>query len=170
SLRSTPGQYLSFIPTTAMLAGDFTQYAAPACNNGKQITLPAALGFVGNRISPSAFDPAAVNIAKHLPTASADPCGRVTFGLSNNQDEQVLVSRMDYTKSDKQSIFGRFLFSHLTQPATYDGADLLTTPSPGTADRVYTLAIGDTYLLGSGAVNSFRVSATRSVIAGALQN
>jgi hypothetical protein len=125
---------------------------------------------VNNRISPAKFDPAAVSLSSHLPTAAADPCGRVTFGLSNNQDEQVLVSRMDYTKSDKQSVFGRFLTSHLTQPATYDGSNLLTAPSPGAADRVYTLALGDTYLIGSGTVSSFRTSVTRSVIAGNNQN
>src|SRR5205807_4889697 len=33
-LRSSPPQFISYIPTTAMLAGDFTAYAAPACNNG----------------------------------------------------------------------------------------------------------------------------------------
>jgi hypothetical protein len=170
SLRSTPGQYLSFIPTTAMLAGDFTAYASPACNSGMQINMPASLGFANNRISPTKFDPAAVNISKHLPTAAADPCGRVTFPLSNNQDEQVMVSRMDYTKSEKQSIFGRFLFSRLTQPPTYDGSDLLTTPSAGTSDRIYTLALGDTYLIGSGMVSSFRASVTRSAIEGNNQN
>jgi hypothetical protein len=145
-------------------------YASPACNNGRQITLPASLGFVNNQISPSRFDQAAVNISAHLPTATADPCGKVTFGLNSNQDEQVMVSRLDYTKSDKQSIFGRFLFSRLTSPTTYDGKDLLTTPTSAGNDKVYTLAFGHTYLIGAGAVSSFRASATRSVIAKAQEN
>jgi hypothetical protein len=164
SQRSSPPQFFSYIPSQAMLAGDFTAYASPACNNGRQIDLPASLGFVNNRISPTRFDPAAVNITRYLPTSEADPCGRVSYGLLNNQDEQIAVSRMDYTKSDKQSIFGRFLFARLTAPTTYDGKNLLTTPSSAALDRVYTLALGNTYLIGTGTVSSFRLSATRSVI------
>jgi len=170
SQRSSPPQFLSYIPTQSMLTGDFTAYASPACNNGRQITLPASMGFVNNRISPSRFDPAAVKISSYLPTSEADPCGRVTYGLVSNQDEQILVSRMDYTKSDKQSLFGRFLFAHLTAPTTYDGKNLLTTPTSASSDRIYTLALGDTYLLGSGMVSSFRASVTRSAIEKANEN
>ena len=167
SLRSTPPQFISYVPTTAMLGGDFTTFASPVCNNGKQITLPAALGFVNNQISPSKFDTVALNIAKGLPTASTDPCGKVTFGLLSNQDEQVVVSRIDYTKSEKQSVFGRLIFTRLTSPQTYDGKDLLTSVVASGLDHVFTLAIGDTYLIGSGTVSSFRASVTRTLIGNA---
>ena len=40
-----------------MLAGDFTAFASPACNGGRQVTLNAP--FVGNRIDPARFSPAA---------------------------------------------------------------------------------------------------------------
>jgi hypothetical protein len=170
SLRSDSPQFIAYVPTTAMLGGDFTAFASPACNNGKQITLPASLGFVNNQISPAKFDPAAVKISAGLPTATAGPCGKVTFGLNNNQDEQIAVSRMDYTMSDKQTLFGRFLFSRLTTPQTYDGKDLITSVVSAGLDKVYTLAVGDTYLIGSGAVSSFRASATRSVIGKANEN
>ena len=54
SQRSAPPQIFAYIPTPAMLAGDFTAFASPACNNGRQITLPASQGFVNNQISPNA--------------------------------------------------------------------------------------------------------------------
>src|SRR5206468_10591420 len=39
--RSRPSASRAYIPTAAMLAGDFTAITSPACNNGKQITLGA---------------------------------------------------------------------------------------------------------------------------------
>jgi hypothetical protein len=47
--RSDPGQATAYVPTPAMLAGDFTTIASPACNSGKQITLAASQGFTDNR-------------------------------------------------------------------------------------------------------------------------
>src|SRR5213079_1222854 len=49
-VRQDPSDRTSFVPTAAMLAGDFTAFASPACNAGRQITLRAP--FVGNRIDP----------------------------------------------------------------------------------------------------------------------
>src|SRR5205809_1406325 len=71
-LRQDPTDVQSFVPTPAILAGDFTAFASPACNAGRQITLRAP--FVNNRISPTLFSPAAVKLSSKLPT-SADPCG-----------------------------------------------------------------------------------------------
>src|SRR5262245_61524439 len=73
-LRVTPPDVLTRIPTAAMLAGDFTAIASPACNRGQQITLRAP--FADNRVDPRLFSPAAVAIAQQLPT-TIDPCGDV---------------------------------------------------------------------------------------------
>jgi hypothetical protein len=56
TLRFRPADQIAFVPTAAMLAGDFTAFASPACNNGRQINLGG--GFVGNRINPALFSPA----------------------------------------------------------------------------------------------------------------
>ncbi|MGH2400201.1 MAG: carboxypeptidase regulatory-like domain-containing protein, partial [bacterium] len=60
SIRQTPSANISYVPTAAMLAGDFTDFASPACNGGRQVTLRAP--FVSNRVSPALFSPAAVNM------------------------------------------------------------------------------------------------------------
>src|SRR3984885_9545328 len=86
SLRSDGTQNIAFIPTQASLGGDFTALASPACNKGRQVTLPASLGFTNNSISPSLLDPVSVNLAKLLPS-TASPCGQVNFGTLNNSDE-----------------------------------------------------------------------------------
>src|SRR5690348_4629194 len=57
SLRSDPSQNTATIPTPAMATGDFTAITAPGCNKGRQINLPAALGFTSNTISPTLLNP-----------------------------------------------------------------------------------------------------------------
>src|SRR6266446_3328680 len=47
--RSAPVTGTSYIPTPAMLAGDFSKITSPACNNGRLINLRAP--FVNNQIS-----------------------------------------------------------------------------------------------------------------------
>ena len=37
--RQNPLDQLAFVPTAAMLAGDFTAFASPACNSGRQLAL-----------------------------------------------------------------------------------------------------------------------------------
>ncbi len=58
--RQTPPDLISFVPTAAMLAGDFTTFASAQCQ-GRQVNLGA--GFVGNRIDPARFSPAALKMA-----------------------------------------------------------------------------------------------------------
>ena len=47
-LRETPADLFAFVPTAAMLAGDFTQYASAQCNATGAVNLRAP--FVNNRL------------------------------------------------------------------------------------------------------------------------
>src|SRR5262249_25806405 len=53
TIRQTPVATTAYVPSTAMLAGDFTAFASPACNGGRPLTLRAP--FVNNTINPSQF-------------------------------------------------------------------------------------------------------------------
>jgi hypothetical protein len=159
--KSEPSQNSAFVPTPAMLAGDFTTFAGPQCNNGATVNLKG--GFVGDKISPSALNAAALKIDSYLPVPT-DPCGKVNYGLKNNLTEHMGVTRIDYQQSDKNTIFGRFYVTNLDQPTTFDGKDALTLNSNTAHDRVYSLALGDTYLFSSNVVASFRVGVNRSEI------
>src|SRR5262245_51763534 len=76
SLRSDGVQNTAFIPTPASLAGDFSDLASAACNNGTAKILPSSLGFdSNNKINPSLLNPVAVAIAKTFPVTN-NPCGR----------------------------------------------------------------------------------------------
>ena len=70
TVRQQPAANIAWVPTAAMLAGDFTAFASPACNGGRQITLRG--GFENNRIDPAKFSPAALKLVKFLPTTT-DP-------------------------------------------------------------------------------------------------
>src|SRR5437667_2964139 len=67
-IRQDPSDVIGFVPTAALLAGDFTAFDAPACNPGRQITLRAP--FVNNRIDPALFSKPAVILASKLPRSS----------------------------------------------------------------------------------------------------
>ena len=151
----------AFVPTAAMLAGDFSAVASPACQGGKQITLAAAQGFVDNKISPSLLNPVALNINKTMPV-SPDPCGRTIYGFNAGLDEDIIVGRIDYQKSDKHTIFGRYSAGHLNNGSTYDGHNPLSINNFGVHDLNYVIALGDTYLISSNLVNSFRVAGSRT--------
>lgn len=161
--KSSPPQNVAYVPTAAMLQGDFSAIASPACNNGKQITLPASLGFQNNQISPSRFDPAALNIDSRLPVA-VNPCGETFFPLLNNETENLGVARVDYLKSEKHSLFVRLMIPDLFIPTTYDGKDALTSNTNAAYYRGYLMAFGDTFAFGPSLVSSFHFAANRMQI------
>src|SRR5438477_7158190 len=93
-VRQDPNDVRSFVPTAAMLAGDFTAFASAACNAKGAITLKAP--FVNNRIDPVLFSPVAKNIAARMPKTN-DPCGEVTYGQRTIDNEKQIVTKVDYS-------------------------------------------------------------------------
>src|SRR5438093_968705 len=69
TIRTAPSDQSAIVPTPQMLAGDFTAFASPACNSGRQINLQRP--FVNNQINPSQFSRPAVAMASRLPQTSA---------------------------------------------------------------------------------------------------
>ncbi len=162
-VKSDGTQNIAYVPTAAMLAGDFTAFAGPGCNAGKTIPLAAASGFVNNVIAPTLLNPAALKISSYLPLAT-NPCGKVNFGLLSNSREDMGVVKVDYQQSEKHTMFMRFYVTNLDSPTTFDGKNALTLNSNAAHDRVYALAIGSTYLFTPNIVNSFRFGANRTEI------
>src|SRR5437870_3571783 len=116
TLRQDPNNVQQWVPTAAMLAGDFTAFASPACNAGRQIALRAP--YNNNRIDPASFDPVTLKIIAKLPTTN-DPCGLITFGQKTSDNQRQFVSKIDYQKNAKHSLFGRFLFSDDISPSPF---------------------------------------------------
>jgi hypothetical protein len=152
-----PSNAQAFIPTPAMLRGDFTTIASGLCNNGRQITL---LGFNNNTIDPSILDPVALNIAKKLPVTN-DPCGLVTYGLPANTSDKQFVGKTDYQLNAAHSLMGRVLFTGQNQPVPFALApdNLLTTSTSGYNTSAQSYSVGDTWLVSPQTVVSTRLVA-----------
>jgi len=158
--RQDPVGQRAFVPTPAMLSGDFTAYASAACRTTGATTL--ALPFVNNKIDPAALSKAAVNISKKLPQPT-DECGLVEYGNPVRSNENQLVGKVDYNPSATHSMFGRYIGAFFDQPPGYQlSQNLLSTPARGSSLKVNSLVLGDTYLIGSNVVNSFRATWNRT--------
>lgn len=161
-VRTTPADILSKVPTAAMLAGDFTAFTSPACNRGQQVTLRAP--FVNNRIDPALYSPAAMNIARQLPSTT-DPCGDVRFSAPQSYDQGQIVGKVDYQGDGSHSIFGRYMLTFdEVVPGWPTSGNVLTTRSEDTAQnhRAHSLTMGDTMVFGTSTVNAFRVAWNRT--------
>jgi hypothetical protein len=163
TVRQDPADNRSFVPTAAMMGGDFTAVTSPQCRaGGQQLNLRSP--FVNNRINPALFSKPAVNIANKLPKTN-DPCGLVTYGVRTLTDDKQFVSKVDYQRTGKHSVFGRAVVTLFDQPVPYVlDANLLNTTVLGFDKRAQSYAFGDTYLLGPKTVNSFRLAVNRTTI------
>jgi hypothetical protein len=158
--RSNPAETFSFVPTAAMRAGDFSAFASPACNAGRQVTLGG--GFVNNQIDPSRLNPVAVSFTRFLPV-STDPCGRVQYGIPNNNTEHQAIGKVDYTLTQSQSMFTRYLYAVYENPATYDGQNALTLSRTGQKNQVHSVVTGHNWIISSNTLNSLRFTYNRTI-------
>ena len=154
--RQNPLDQQAFVPTAAMRAGDFTAFASPACNGGRQLTLGG--GFVNNRIDPNLLSPAALNIARRLPTAS-DDCGRVFWGTPIHQNEAQIPARVDIQLNPRHAFAARYMLTtdDVAIPFDRGGNNPLVTAVGGSDDRAHNLTAGHTWVIGPSMVNAFRV-------------
>ena len=150
----TPADLTAFVPTAAMMAGDFTGFTAPACNRGTQVNLRAP--FVNNRLAPAQISPAALAIARRLPVTT-DPCGRVTYSSPTKPVETQSIGKVDWQITQNHSLFGRFMLTTtFWDPPFANNGNLLSASLGGRDSDAKSLAIGDTMVLSNTMVNNVR--------------
>jgi Carboxypeptidase regulatory-like domain len=167
-LRQRASNSTTNIPTAAMLAGDWTAYAA--CQ-GKTLKAP----FADNKIDPALYSPQAMYIwNKILPTVGVTPdaCGRVTYGGTTNlanglplfENDQQYTTKVDYQITDKNSAFFRLLNTQIFIPAVVPRVtkNLLDANGNGSDQFAQSYAVGDTYVMSSTIVQSFRAAFNRT--------
>ena len=165
--RSNPPVSTTFIPTQAMVTGDFSTFASAGCQSsgkGVQLTNPLAgnAPFPNNQIPQTSINLVAVNVAtKYLPIASADGCGKVSYAIPVTGDENQYIGRIDFVQSEKNTIFGRYFVTAFKNPPTYDGKNLLTTTQAGNLEMAQSVTIGDNYTFGPRTLNSFHFTFNR---------
>jgi hypothetical protein len=162
--RQDPPQTVSYVPTAAVLNGDFGTIDSGACvSGGRAITIldpTTGQPFPNNQIPVGRLNSQALNLAKYLP-ATQNPCGKIIYGIPATGDEDQGILRIDWVQSAKHSFLGRYYVADYRNPAVFDGKNLLTTTQAGNVERTQTLTLGDTYTFSSHTVNSFHATATR---------
>ena len=160
--RTAPATNVAFVPTAAVLAGNFQTFLSPPCQS-RQLNLPPSTGAVNNVIPASNLNPVAIKFLSLLPAAT-DPCGRITYGVPTADNEYQGISRVDWQRTEKDSLFVRYFITDYGLNAFYDKTNILTAANPGLADRVQSADVGDTYLINAKTVSSFRATYSRSAI------
>jgi hypothetical protein len=159
--RQTPtGSTTSFVPTPAMIRGDFSRYNSPAC--GRNVSLPPP--FQNNIVPESALSPGAVAAAKLLPVPE-DECGTTRWGSPIKRDEHQLIGKADYQISNGHSMFWRYMgfwYDH-AQPSNLV-SNALVTQTPGQDNLFQSGTFGDTLTIGSSVVNSLRLGWNRQAV------
>ena len=137
----------AFVPTAAMLAGNFL-----ACPTTAKTVVPA-----GATISPIAL-----KLVSMLP-AGVGPCGEVTYQTVASFNEYQGISKVDYQINEKHTLFARYFVSRYEVPPGADLPDnILVASQIGASDQVQSLILGDTYIFSPTIVNSFRITGTKS--------
>ena len=158
-LRQQPNANVGYVPTPAMLAGDFTAFASAACNSGRQVTLAP---FAGNRIDPALFSPAALRLVRSLPKTT-DPCGQISIRGGENIQAQT-VARVDFQRTADDLIFGRYMATTIDQDIP-DFDNILSAMNPATIgmdNLSQAVVFGDTRVFGNNTVNSLRLAYNRT--------
>jgi hypothetical protein len=144
--------------TAAQETGDFSALPAgkvlidPSDPSGKTL-------FPGNKIPSYRFDPATVALLKYLPATDAN--GNISWSVNRTGNDDQVVGKVDFIKSEKQSIFGRYFLDDYSNPAVWDPKDILVTTIAGNLERAQSFTLGDTFTLSPTTVNSFHATATR---------
>ena len=162
--RQDPPSTVAFVPTAAALAGDFSTLESSSCqSSGKARTIinpTTGVAFPGAQVPISLFNPVSLNIVKHLPVP-AGPCGQVTFGIPTTGDELQIIGRVDWVRSEKHTVFGRYFIADYDNPAVYESTDAMVTQRAGNLERAQSVTLGDTYSFNASTVNSFHATFTR---------
>jgi carboxypeptidase family protein len=165
-LKQAPNDNVAFVPTAAMLAGDFTAFASAACNGGRVIPLRAP--FMNNSVDPALFSPAAVKLARQLP-ATTNPCGELRFptgGEGGERNEGQIVTKFDYQRTANDSLFGRYMVTFHKQgvPVIDNLLTRMHQLSVGLNNWATSAAFGDTRVFGANTVNAFRFGFNRTQV------
>lgn len=162
---TAPPQSITFVPSTAMLGGDFSAYESANCqSSGVAVTIvdpTTGNPFPNSYVPPSRFNSASLGVLKYAPVA-ADPCGRVVYAISQNSYEDLYIGRFDWNISQKHTLFFRDFHAVNNQPAVYRNHDAVESNSLHYFAALNDI-IGDTYTFTNNLVNSFRIGADRLV-------
>jgi hypothetical protein len=177
------GVVTAHVPTAANLLGDFSVTAPPpgtpananACAADTQLLDPLTGAVLpGNKYNQPggpvlpAWNAQSLALVKYLPTPNPSydiyNCGVITYQGANNNNDKVLVTRVDYNINAKNNVYGRYLLDGYQLPSYfYPNNILITAQSGNPLQRVQTFSFGENYTFSSNTVNSAHVAILRRV-------
>ena len=165
------------VPTPANLLGDFSvtdgvpgvANSNPCNSSHAPITLVDPLtgaALPGNKYAARpAFNAQALALQKYLPkidpSYDTNNCGFVAYSIPLQQNDNQFVTRVDYTISSKQNLYGRYFIDGYQAPAFYSPSNILITTQSGNIQRVQNFTLGDAYTFSPNLVNAAHVSVMR---------
>ncbi|MGB0053165.1 MAG: carboxypeptidase regulatory-like domain-containing protein, partial [Terracidiphilus sp.] len=166
------------VPTAANLTGDFSVTdgnpltGTNLCNStGKPIPLVDPLTgttLVGNQYpSTPTYSAPALALQKYLPVPNAtvdpDNCGFVRYAIPYLLTDNQFDTRVDFTASSRQNIYGRYFIDGYQFPAYFSPTNILITTQSGNIERVQTFVLGDAWTITNNVVNAAHISILRRV-------
>jgi hypothetical protein len=163
--RTAPPQTISFVPTQAVLSGDFSTLESTACQTSTKVLKDPTTGAANatNKFDPSRFNPQALNLIKNIPVSS-DPCGRIVYAIPNPQNEDQYFGRVDWNQSQRHQLFARYFLANYSAPAPTLTNNYLLSTLNGSHDVSRSLVVGDTLTLSQNWLNSLRFTYTTTEI------
>jgi hypothetical protein len=161
-VRTAPPSSIAYVPTQAVLSGDWSQMESAACvsTGARTITNPATgQPYANDYVNPNTYNQQALNLLKYVPLSS-NPCGELTYAIPTPAGEDQYIGRVDWTPSAKHTLFGRYFLADYGAPAQFGGNALLTTQR-GVLDRTQSMVLGDTYSISPTILNSAHATWTR---------
>lgn len=163
-VRTAPPSFISFVPTQAVLNGDFSQLESPACQASgaaRTIVNPATgQSFANDFVPPAMFNQVALNLLSHVPVSS-NPCGQLTYAIPEPQREDQYIGRADWNQSAKHSLFAHYFYSDYGRPGQYSNSNVLLANQSAVLDRSQSVVLGDTYTFSPTTLNSAHIGYTR---------
>jgi carboxypeptidase family protein len=165
-IRTAPPSSITFVPTQAVLNGDWSQILSASCQssgNARAIVNPSTgQPFANDQVDPSTYNQQALGLLKYVPLSN-NPCGEITYAIPEPQREDQYIGRVDWNKSTKNNFFGRYFFADYKSPAAFNNNFLLTTQR-GILDRSQAVTVGDNYSISPDTLNSAHLTWTRLAI------
>jgi hypothetical protein len=158
--RTAPATTTSYVPTQAMLNGDWSAFDGASCQSShvaRTITDPITGGpaFTGYQIPTSLFNAQALALLKYVPV-STDPCGKLVYAIPSPVNEDQYIGRADWNVSAKHQLFGRYYITDYSNPPEF-GGDVLLSTRAGVYDRSQSVVLGDTYTISPRMLNSLHL-------------
>ena len=163
------------VPTAANLAGDWSNTdplvaGGNSCTTKVQQLVDPLTGatLTGNKYATApTYNAQGLALQKYLPVPNSvgDPnnCGFVIYAIPYAITSNQFTTRVDYTVSPKQNIYGRYFVDGYQFPAYFSPTNILFTTQTGNIQRVQSFTMGDAYTITANIVNAAHISILRRV-------